>query len=117
MLAKNVHSWGGVPQITSDVLGLVAINWLIIADQSSDGIVDPDCLLLAQLHSDSVDYAKSGTPVAQQAIPKLKFRAKPDWNAPETLTKDNARYYESQRAIGKWVPLGICLVSINSPCC
>jgi RNA-dependent RNA polymerase len=83
------------------VLGLVAINWLIIADQSQQGIEDSDCLQLAQLHSDSVDYPKSGTAVSQKAIPKLKFRAKPDWNAPETITKDNARYYESQRAIGK----------------
>lgn len=38
------------------VLGLIAINWLIIADQSEKGIFDPDCLTLSQLHSDAVDY-------------------------------------------------------------
>lgn len=36
------------------VLGMIAINWLIIADQK--GIFDADCLKLSQLHSDAVDY-------------------------------------------------------------
>lgn len=34
-------------------------------------------------------------------IPKLKFKARPDWNAPETLRSTTADYYESERAIGK----------------
>ena len=34
-------------------------------------------------------------------IPKLKFRAKPDWNAPETVTSDSDKFYESKMAIGK----------------
>jgi RNA-dependent RNA polymerase len=74
---------------------------LIIADQSRDGLNDRDCLTLARLHSDAVDYPKSGQPVSLEAIPKLKFRAKPDWNAPETINTDSANYYESQRAIGR----------------
>ncbi|KZT06877.1 RdRP-domain-containing protein [Laetiporus sulphureus 93-53] len=87
--------------INSDTLGIIAINWLIIADQSSQGILDPDCLRLAQLHSDAVDYPKSGNPVPLDRIPQLKFRAKPDWNAPETLVRESPRYYESNRAIGR----------------
>jgi RNA-dependent RNA polymerase len=83
------------------VLGIIALNWLIIADQSRDGLNDPDCLTLAHLHSDAVDYPKTGQPVSLEAIPKLKFRAKPDWNAPETINTDSANYYESQRAIGR----------------
>ena len=86
----------------SQVLGLVAINWLIIADQSTESIFDKDCMTLAQLHSDAVDYPKSSTPVPHSKIPKLKFPAKPDWNQPETMNDSkNANYYPSQRAIGR----------------
>ncbi|TRM61197.1 RNA dependent RNA polymerase-domain-containing protein, partial [Schizophyllum amplum] len=85
-----------------DVLGIIAINWLIIADQSSDlSIFDKDCLTLSQLHSDAVDFPKSGQPVEIDKIPRLKFKAKPDWNAPETVKLESAKYYESQRAIGR----------------
>jgi RNA-dependent RNA polymerase len=83
------------------VLGIVAVNWLIIADQSLNGIFDQDCLTLADLHSDAVDYQKSGQPVPVRKIPKLKFRQRPDWSAPETVNPDSAHYYKSQRAIGK----------------
>ncbi len=86
-------------------LGIIAITWLIIADQSTLGILDPDCLKLAALHSDAVDYPKSGQPVPVQHIPRLKFPTKPDWNAPETMsidsTSNSPRFYESVRAIGK----------------
>lgn len=34
-------------------------------------------------------------------IPRQKFKTKPDWNAPETVTTGNAKYYKSERAIGK----------------
>jgi RNA-dependent RNA polymerase len=74
---------------------------MIIADQSHQGIFDGDCLKLADLHSDAVDYPKSGQPVSLNKIPKLKFRAKPDWNAPETVTSDSDKFYESKMAIGK----------------
>jgi hypothetical protein len=83
------------------VVGIIAINWLIIADQSREGIHDDDCIKLAQLHSDAVDYPKSGRAVELQAIPKLKFKQKPDWNAPETINPDSSNYYRSERAIGK----------------
>jgi RNA-dependent RNA polymerase len=58
----------------SQVLGLVAINWLIIADQSNESVFDKDCMTLAQLHSDAVDYPKSSTPVPLDKIPRLKFK-------------------------------------------
>ncbi|KAF8898564.1 RNA-directed RNA polymerase 2 [Infundibulicybe gibba] len=87
--------------INSDVLGIIAINWMIIADQSDEGIFDPDCLTLSGLHSDAVDYPKSGQPVALTAIPRLKFKVKPDWSAPETVNPDFANYYQSDRAIGQ----------------
>src|ERR1700722_7619960 len=62
---------------------------------------DVDCQTLAALHSDAVDYQKSGQPVSISKIPQLKFTAKPDWNAPEVVSRDNVDFYESQHAIGK----------------
>jgi hypothetical protein len=41
-------------------LGVVSINWLLIADHSPSGILDPDCMKLAVLHSAAVDYPKTG---------------------------------------------------------
>jgi len=82
-------------------VGIIAINWLITADQSGDGIFDPDCLKLASLHSNAVDYPKTGQPVPLKEIPKLKSKEKPDWNAPETMNSAQGNYYESQRAIGR----------------
>ena len=80
----------------------MAINWLIIADQSPEFIFDKDCMTLSQLHSDAVDYPKTSTPVPLEKIPKLKFKAKPDWNQPETMNDTkSADYYPSQRAIGR----------------
>ena len=57
--------------------------------------------MLAQLHSDAVDYPKSGQPVSLDKIPRLKFKVKPDWNAPETYDNASAEYYKSMRAIGR----------------
>lgn len=88
---------------SSQVLGLVATNWLLIADISEDGIHDEACLQLAQLHSDAVDYPKSGNPVDIEDIPRPHIRVKPDWHAPETITDLTGKYYTSERAIGKHV--------------
>ena len=92
----------------SQVLGLVATSWLVIADQATPptthGIFDPACLTLANLHSDAVDYQKSGRPVDRQKIPKWKRKERPDWAAPETLdlnSKEGKMYYRSDLAIGR----------------
>ncbi|KAJ7225794.1 RNA-directed RNA polymerase 2 [Mycena pura] len=89
-----------IEYINSDALGMVAINWLLIADQSPRGIFDSDCIKLAGLHSNAVDYVKTGQPVAIQTIPKPKSKLKPDWHAPE-LNANIADYYKSHRAIGR----------------
>lgn len=85
------------------VIGIVAHNWLLIADQSTEGIFDEDCDRLVQLHSDAVDFPKTGTAVHISRVPRpMLARAKPDWDAPETLARGNSsKYYESNRAIGK----------------
>ncbi len=85
-------------------LGIIATNWLVTADQKheEEGIIHPDCLQLAALHSLAVDYPKTGQPVPIQHIPRPPLRLKPDWNAPETLNgRDNAAYYRSETAVGK----------------
>ncbi|KAI0068465.1 RdRP-domain-containing protein [Artomyces pyxidatus] len=88
--------------IINDLLGMVAIFWLLIADANPDGIFCQDCLTLGQIHSDAVDYPKSGQPVSMDSIPKPKGKVRPDWNAGEMVDLDNtANYYESQRAIGR----------------
>ncbi|KAI0257494.1 RNA dependent RNA polymerase-domain-containing protein [Lactifluus subvellereus] len=86
--------------ISNDILGMVAINWLLIADLN--GIFDPDCLKLCQAHSDAVDYPKSGTAVELAKVPKPRSDSKPDWHAPETVDLEaSPNYYESKKAIGR----------------
>jgi RNA-dependent RNA polymerase len=84
----------------SQILGMVAINWLLIADLHN--IFHEDCIKLCQVHSDAVDYPKNGTPVELSKVPKPQSDSKPDWNAPETVDLDSSpNFYESQKAIGK----------------
>src|SRR6266581_8657844 len=79
---------------------MVAINWLMIADLH--GIFYEDCIKLCQIHSDAVDFAKSGTPVSITTVPKPRSDRKPDWNAPETVDLDDAiGFYQSPKAIGQ----------------
>ena len=56
---------------------------------------------MSHLHSDAVDFPKCGQPVALSSIPQLKFKARPDWYAPETVTRDTAKFYQSNKAIGR----------------
>ncbi|VDC02938.1 unnamed protein product [Peniophora sp. CBMAI 1063] len=91
-----------VDYINSDVLGLIATNWLITADQSPDHVFDSNCMILSQLHSDAVDYQKSGQAVAVDRIPRLRYSARPDWSAPETVNAaSSTTHYKSRRALGR----------------
>lgn len=64
-----------------DHLGVIATRHMILADQRELGTQDPDCLKLAQLHSDAVDFAKSGKFVELRELPRAaKYR--PDFFAP-----------------------------------
>jgi RNA-dependent RNA polymerase len=57
----------------NDKLGTVANSFKVWADKV--GPHAPECLQLAKLHSDAVDFAKSGVPVR---IPKESVRFKID---------------------------------------
>jgi hypothetical protein len=52
--------------MATDQLGRIANLHKILADQKVDGVRDPDCLLLAEMHSIAVDFSKSGIPVRFQ---------------------------------------------------
>ncbi|KAJ3808703.1 RNA-directed RNA polymerase 2 [Lentinula aff. lateritia] len=90
--------------ILSDAIGQVALTWRVLADSSPRGILDHECLRLADLHSQAVDYPKTGNPVTFYSIPrKTKYNNRlPDWYAPESMEViDEQKYYRSTRALGK----------------
>jgi len=89
-----------VDYISSDILGMVATNWMLIADLHD--IFHQDCQKLCQIHSNAVDYPKSGTPVEPSTVPKPRYDHKPDWHAPETVNlNESINFYQSQKAIGR----------------
>lgn len=53
----------------NDQLGRIANLHQTLADQKPHGTSDPDCLLLAELHSKAVDFSKTGI-AASVIIPK-----------------------------------------------
>ncbi|KAG8906418.1 hypothetical protein FRB99_006920 [Tulasnella sp. 403] len=90
--------------INSDILGLIADQFLILADQSDKMCRDPGCIELAQLASAAVDFSKSGTPVDWQTAPKPLYspNVKPDWSAGEVDNRSSKlQIYPSRRAIGQ----------------
>jgi len=91
-----------VEYINSDVLGLLSDRLLVIADQSSEGMRDENCIRLAELCSQAVDYPKQGIPVNldDNKLPRTLIRCKPDWHAAEVVSPRETDYYESDRALG-----------------
>jgi hypothetical protein len=49
--------------MATNQLGRIATLHKVLADQKKDGVADPDCLMLAEMHSTAVDFSKSGIPV------------------------------------------------------
>lgn len=47
----------------TDQLGRIANMHKILADQHNDGVLNDDCLKLAEMHSIAVDFSKTGVPV------------------------------------------------------
>ncbi|POW00802.1 hypothetical protein PSTT_12902, partial [Puccinia striiformis] len=81
--------------ISSDLVGMIATRHLHIADQAVEGTLDRSCLRLAELHSDAVDYPKTGVPVNIRSLPSPPAKMKPDY-----ITKGED-YYESARVLGR----------------
>ncbi|CCM04578.1 uncharacterized protein FIBRA_06759 [Fibroporia radiculosa] len=91
-----------VEYMHSDVLGLLSVRRLVIADQSQEGSLDKRCIELARLCSDAVDYPKTGRAVNSRTAPKKLLPYSPDWHADEDNISDPlADCYQSDRALGK----------------
>ncbi|KAF7793210.1 hypothetical protein EIP86_004319 [Pleurotus ostreatoroseus] len=84
----------------SNNIGIISNEWLLQADKKN-GIFGRECLRLAKLHSDAVDYQKTGIPVRMHAIPKRKGQMRPDWSKPELSFEDARKYYRSTSWVGK----------------
>jgi hypothetical protein len=48
---------------TANQLGRIAVGHQVLSDQRDGGTLDPDCIILAGLHSTAVDFSKTGIPV------------------------------------------------------
>jgi RNA-dependent RNA polymerase len=88
--------------ITSDMVGIISVQHLKLADHRTLGVNDPDCLKLAELHSKAVDFPKSGTPVTFSELPRTGRMPRPDWDAGELGFRNKRdEVYPSQRALGQ----------------
>lgn len=109
--------------MATDQLGRIATLHQVLADQRPLGTVDPDCVLLASMHSTAVDFSKTGIPVDLALMPKYS-RFRPDFMAPgpqvsihkkEIIFSDDSpsfgegvdddarsfEYYRSEKILGK----------------
>ncbi|CAK7271078.1 hypothetical protein SEPCBS119000_004416 [Sporothrix epigloea] len=83
-----------VKHMKHDTLPYIAISHRAYADQLEDGAMDMRCLELAQLHSQAVDYAKTGVPAL------MPHRLSPkEW--PHWMERTFKRTYHSRTALGQ----------------
>ncbi|KAH6386628.1 RNA-dependent RNA polymerase [Parastagonospora nodorum] len=66
----------------NDKLGQISNMHKIRADKRENGTFDSDCILLAKLASDAVDFSKSGVPAKTSDIPRDIDIIRPDFMAP-----------------------------------
>ncbi|KAF9351754.1 hypothetical protein BGX34_000383, partial [Mortierella sp. NVP85] len=83
-----------VQYAVSDNLGVIANAHLALSDQLEGGPFHSKCLKLAKLHSDAVDFPKSGIPA--QMTPDLRAEKYPDF-----MEKPPGISYESERILGR----------------
>ncbi|KAF9902274.1 hypothetical protein EC991_005069 [Linnemannia zychae] len=83
-----------VQYAVSDNLGLIANAHLALSDQLQGGPKHQKCLRLAQLHSDAVDFPKSGKPA--EITPDLRPKVYPDF-----MEKAAERSYKSNKVLGR----------------
>ncbi|GJJ78907.1 RNA-dependent RNA polymerase [Entomortierella parvispora] len=83
-----------VQYAVSNNLGVIANAHLALSDQLEEGPRHGKCLRLAQLHSDAVDFPKSGRPA--EMIPELRAKKYPDF-----MEKRSDQSYPSKRVLGK----------------
>lgn len=62
----------------NEKVGLIATRHLILSDQASEGVLDIACVQLAKLHSDAVDFGKTGNAPRLSEMPRCPLQ-KPDY--------------------------------------
>ncbi|KAF2641494.1 RdRP-domain-containing protein [Massarina eburnea CBS 473.64] len=79
-----------VGYMTNDRLGMISNKHKIRADIHEEGTLHPDCITLAKLASDAVDFTKSGIPVDMKKVPPGADRNRPDFmgNTPGLIIND-----------------------------
>ncbi|CAK7236296.1 hypothetical protein SCUCBS95973_009559 [Sporothrix curviconia] len=83
-----------VKHMKHDTLPRIAMSHRAFADQLEDSAMNPRCLELAQLHSQAVDYAKTGVPAL------MPHRLSPkEW--PHWMGRVKKRNYRSHTALGQ----------------
>jgi RNA-dependent RNA polymerase len=86
-----------VTHIKNDNLGPIAVAHRYLADAAPQGVKLKSCLRLAQLHSEAVDYAKTGVPAE---FPKdLRPTRWPHWS--EQKHKAAHKIYHSKGIVGQ----------------
>ena len=75
--------------IANDTLGQICTRHAIIADQSSDGVMNPKCVTLSRLASTAVDFPKTGHPVNIRSAPYVDSRVKPDFMARQPVAEED----------------------------
>ncbi|KAF9159929.1 hypothetical protein DFQ26_006029 [Actinomortierella ambigua] len=82
-----------VQYVVANNLGSIANSHLALADQLPKGPLDGKCLRLAELHSNAVDFPKTGIPAAMN--PDLRPKKYPDF-----MEKPKNRSYISNKVLG-----------------
>lgn len=80
--------------IQNDNLGIIANTHLVFADYERDGIFSSSCLQLAKMHSDAVDFPKTGNAPSLQNFESPK-------EYPDFMMKRDKLQYTSLKIIGK----------------
>ncbi|XPS68550.1 RNA-directed RNA polymerase [Ascochyta lentis] len=65
-----------------DRLGVISNKHKIRADRKPDGTLNAECIMLAELASNAVDFSKSGNPADMSQIPRGADSVRPDFMAP-----------------------------------
>ncbi|RDL29987.1 RNA-dependent RNA polymerase [Venustampulla echinocandica] len=65
----------------TDQLGRIAVMHRVLADQKPEGTREPNCIILAEMHSTAVDFSKTGMPVDMSRLPWCS-PWRPDFEAP-----------------------------------
>ncbi|KAE9983037.1 hypothetical protein BLS_005054 [Venturia inaequalis] len=71
-----------VDYMKSDNVGLLSNHLMTLADRQDSGIRDKDCVAIAELISNALDFAKTGIKPEMNKLPKFDRRIKPDFMAP-----------------------------------